>query len=56
MYSRNMEKLLFHLTKDGALKLEMKDEITKGCLITHGGEIVHEKAKEAQSEDRRRNA
>jgi len=49
MYSRNMEKLLFHLTKDGALKLERDEEITKGCLITHGGEIVHEKSKEAQS-------
>ncbi len=50
MYSRNMEKLLYHLTKDGVLKLERDEEITKGCLITHAGEIVHEKAKAAQSE------
>ena len=49
MYSRNMEKLLFHLTKDGAFKMDTKEEITAGCLITHGGEIVHAKVKEAVS-------
>ncbi len=47
MYARNMEKLLFHLTKDGALTLEVEEEITKGCLITHGGNIVHDGAREA---------
>ena len=47
MFSRNMEKLLFHLTKDGELKLDRAEEITAGCLITHAGEIVHGKVKEA---------
>jgi len=46
MYSRNMEKLLFHLTKDGAWKLDFKEEIVAGCVITHGGEIVQPKVKE----------
>jgi H+-translocating NAD(P) transhydrogenase subunit alpha len=46
MYSRNMEKLLLHLTKDGALTLDFKDEITAGCVITHAGEVVHTKVKE----------
>lgn len=42
MYSRNMEKLLAHVTdKDGALKLDTADEIVRGMLITRGGEIVH---------------
>ena len=50
MYSRNMEKLFFHLTKDGAFKFDTNDEITVGCLITHQGEIVHAKTKEAMSE------
>ena len=49
MYSRNMEKFFFHLTKDGALKFDRNDEITAGCLITHGGEIVQAKTKEAIS-------
>jgi NAD(P) transhydrogenase subunit alpha len=50
MYSRNMEKLLFHLTKDGVMKMDLEDEITKGCLVTFAGEIVHEKARQAQTE------
>jgi NAD(P) transhydrogenase subunit alpha len=47
MYSRNMEKLLFYVTKDGAWKLDFKDEIVAGSVITHEGQIVHPKVKEA---------
>jgi NAD(P) transhydrogenase subunit alpha len=46
MYSRNMEKLLFYVTKDGAWKLDFKDEIVAGSVITHEGQIVHPKVKE----------
>jgi H+-translocating NAD(P) transhydrogenase subunit alpha len=46
MYSRNMEKLLIYITKDGAWRLDFKDEIVAGSVITHGGEIVHPKVKE----------
>ena len=56
MYSRNMEKLFFHLTKDGAFKFDMNDEITAGCLITHQGEIVHAKTKEAMGATQTRGA
>jgi NAD(P) transhydrogenase subunit alpha len=41
MYSRNMEKLLLHLTKDAALVLDTADEIVRGMMITRGGEVVH---------------
>ncbi|HSO35713.1 MAG TPA: Re/Si-specific NAD(P)(+) transhydrogenase subunit alpha [Labilithrix sp.] len=47
MWSRNMEKLMFHVTKDGVLKMDMKDEITRGCVITHDGEVVQERVREA---------
>jgi NAD(P) transhydrogenase subunit alpha len=46
MYSRNMEKLLLHLTRDGAFKLDFNDEIVAGSVITHEGQIVHPKLKE----------
>jgi len=46
MYSRNMEKLLIHMSHDGALKIDLTEEITKGSVITHGGEVVHAKVKE----------
>jgi NAD(P) transhydrogenase subunit alpha len=40
-YAKNIWNLLSHLaTKDG-FKWEMEEEITKGCLITHAGELVH---------------
>jgi NAD(P) transhydrogenase subunit alpha len=42
MFSKNIEKFLFHLTDDKGFKLDMKDEITKGSMITHKGEVVHE--------------
>jgi NAD(P) transhydrogenase subunit alpha len=46
MYSRNMEKLLFHLSRDGVWKLDFADEIVAGSVITHEGAIVHPKVKE----------
>ena len=48
MYSRNMEKLLLHLTKDGALDVDLTDEITAACLVTHGGAIVRPNANETR--------
>jgi hypothetical protein len=35
------------VTKDGAWKLDFKDEIVAGSVITHDGQIVHPKVKEA---------
>ncbi len=46
MYSRNMEKLVFHLLGDGALKIDLAEEITKGCVITHAGNVVHPRVTE----------
>jgi NAD(P) transhydrogenase subunit alpha len=40
MYSRNMEKLVLHLTRDGALALDFDDEITRSCVVTHRGTIL----------------
>jgi len=47
MYSRNILTLLQHLVKDGELKLDTADEITSGCLVTTGGEVVHERVRAA---------
>ncbi len=37
MFSRNIEKLLLHIAKDGALKLDMNEEITKGVVVLNQG-------------------
>jgi H+-translocating NAD(P) transhydrogenase subunit alpha len=46
MYSRNMERLLFHVSRDGVWKLDFADEIVSGSVITHEGAVVHPKVKE----------
>jgi len=46
-FSRNIEKLLLHVTADGAWKLDVeKDEIARGCVITRDGVILQAKVKE----------
>ena len=49
LYARNVMNLLLHLVKDGAIALDFQDEITKGSCVTHGGEIVNERAKQLVS-------
>jgi NAD(P) transhydrogenase subunit alpha len=46
LYARNVANLLLHLVKDGVINLDFADEITKGACVTHGGEIVNERAKQ----------
>jgi H+-translocating NAD(P) transhydrogenase subunit alpha len=46
LYARNVANLLLHLVKDGAINLDFADEITKGACVTHGGEVVNERAKQ----------
>jgi NAD(P) transhydrogenase subunit alpha len=42
MYARNVSSYLLHLMKEGRLQLDLGDELTRGPLVTHKGEIVHE--------------
>jgi proton-translocating NAD(P)+ transhydrogenase subunit alpha len=45
MYARTVSNYLAHLLKDGKLHLDLNDELTRGPLVTHQGEIVQEVAK-----------
>ncbi len=47
MYSRNIATFLAHLLKKGELAFDLSDEITRETLITHGGEIVHNRVRQA---------
>jgi len=42
LYSRNVYALLQLLIKDGALNLDLNDEIVKGTTLTKDGTILHE--------------
>jgi NAD(P) transhydrogenase subunit alpha len=46
LYARNVSNLLQHLAPGGELKIDFDDEITKGACVTHGGEIVNERARQ----------
>ena len=41
MYAKNISTLLLHLVKEGALALDMDDEITAGTLVSRDGAVVH---------------
>ena len=41
MYARNISTFLLHLVKDGALRLDLEDEITRETLVARDGKIVH---------------
>ncbi len=42
MFSRNIEKFLLHLCDEKGFKMNMDDEITRGSLVTKGGQVIHE--------------
>jgi len=41
LYARNLFAFAGLLVKDGALAMDLEDEILKAALVTHGGQIVH---------------
>jgi NAD(P) transhydrogenase subunit alpha len=45
MYARTVSNFLTHLVKQGNLQLDLNDELTRGPLVTHQGEILHEAVK-----------
>jgi NAD(P) transhydrogenase subunit alpha len=47
MYARTVTSFLAHLVKDGKLELDLSDELTRGPLVTHGGQVVHDAVKGA---------
>jgi NAD(P) transhydrogenase subunit alpha len=47
LFSRNVLSLLMLIAKGGELKLDVNDEVIKGTLLTHAGEIWHAPTKDA---------
>jgi NAD(P) transhydrogenase subunit alpha len=47
MYSSNITAWFTHLVKEGALKLDLADEITRETLVARDGQVVHPKVREA---------
>ena len=41
MYARTVANYLTHLVDGGRLRLDLEDELTRGPLVTHQGEVLH---------------
>ena len=47
LYANNVVNLLTHLAPEGELALDFDDEITAGAAVTHDGQIVNERVRDA---------
>jgi NAD(P) transhydrogenase subunit alpha len=47
LFSRNLTAFVQAFTKDKAFQLDPADDIQQGALITHGGQVVHARTKDA---------
>jgi NAD(P) transhydrogenase subunit alpha len=47
LYARNITTFFLALLKDGALNIDVKDDLIRGPLVTHGGQILHQGTKAA---------
>jgi NAD(P) transhydrogenase subunit alpha len=43
MYARTVTSYLLHLWRDGAVKLDLSDELTRAPLVTHEGKVLVER-------------
>jgi hypothetical protein len=46
MFSANITRFLLHLAENGAIELNMDDEIVAETLVAHGGDIPHVRIRE----------
>jgi NAD(P) transhydrogenase subunit alpha len=42
LYSRNLQNFLAHLAPEGKLVVDLADEVTRGPLLVHEGQVTHE--------------
>jgi NAD(P) transhydrogenase subunit alpha len=41
MYARNISALLLYMVRDGALAIDLSDEIHAGVVVSHEGHVIH---------------
>jgi NAD(P) transhydrogenase subunit alpha len=43
LYARNVESLLGEFLTEGEIAIDLENDVLAGCVLTHGGKIVHPK-------------
>ncbi len=51
LFSRNLTAFIQAFTKDNAFQLDFNDDIQQGALITHAGEVKHQRTREALTKE-----
>ena len=47
LFSRNLTAFVQAFTREKAFVLDLEDDIQKGALITHAGQVTHARTREA---------
>lgn len=45
LFSKNISTFLLNMVKEDGFKIDLEDEIVKGALLVHEGQVVHERIK-----------
>lgn len=45
LFAKNITTFLLNMVKEGEFTIDLEDEIVKGALLVHGGQVVHEMIK-----------
>ncbi|MBV8970610.1 MAG: hypothetical protein JO331_16350, partial [Verrucomicrobia bacterium] len=53
MYSNNLAAFFDHIwdAENGVVRMDLQDEILRGCVITHAGTVCHEMIQRVYAED-----
>ncbi len=46
MYANNVVNFLLHICRDASIDVDTDDEVTIGTLVTHDGQVVHERVRQ----------
>ena len=52
LFSRNLTAFIQAFTKDNTFQLDLADDIQQGAIITHGGEVIHARTKDALAKEK----
>ncbi len=50
LFAKNITTFLLNMIKEGEYRIDLEDEIVKGSLLTHDGQVVHEMIKSLMAE------
>lgn len=50
LFSKNIATFLLNMVKEGEFRIDLEDEIVKGALLVHDGQVVHDRIKPLMQE------